>query len=267
LLVFIASVALVAAQGKWFDYVFIMQFENHSEDEVLADPNFTKFGKLGRQMLNYFAITHPSQPNYIAQVAGDTLGVADDGVHDLNFRNLADLMDAKSVSWKLYMEDYPGNCRTDAVIGKYVRKHNPLISFVNVHSNSTRCARIVNATELDSDLAKGKLSQFNYYTPNMDNDGHDTSVAFAGKYLNEFLTPRLSKFPPKTLVVITWDEDDHTQANQILTILLDPQGKLIAPGGSDRTKYTHYSLLRTVEENFALGNMGRNDATAIPIAI
>jgi hypothetical protein len=34
------------------------------------------------------------------------------------------------------------------------------------------------------------------------------------------------------------------------------------PGSTDNNPYTHYSLLRTVEENFGLGNLGRGDANA-----
>ncbi len=35
-------------------------------------------------------------------------------------------------------------------------------------------------------------------------------MAYAGKWLDTFMTARLSKFPPKTLIVLSWDEDDHT---------------------------------------------------------
>ena len=71
------SAAVQLKPGKWFDRIVIIQvnsnlsffsphpqFENHSEKEVLADPNFSKYAAAGRAMLNYFAITHPSQPNY-----------------------------------------------------------------------------------------------------------------------------------------------------------------------------------------------------------
>lgn len=43
-------------------------FENHSESEVIADANFAKYANLGRALENYFAITHPSQPNYFSLV-------------------------------------------------------------------------------------------------------------------------------------------------------------------------------------------------------
>ena len=56
------------------------------------------------------------------------------------------------------------------------------------------------------------------------------SVAYAGTWLNKFLTARLDKFPASTLIVITWDEDDYTEDNQILVSLLDPNGDIFAAG-------------------------------------
>jgi len=112
-------------------------------------------------------------------------------------------------------------------------------------------------------LANGSLPQYSYFTPNIDNDAHNTNIAFGGKWLDGFLTPRLSKFPARTLFVVTWDEDDATEGNRIDTFIW---GSMVSIGSSN-TKYTHYSLLRTVEDNWALGNLARNDATAIPFTI
>ena len=39
----LCSFASAAKTGKWFDHIVIIQFENHSKDEVLADPNFQKY--------------------------------------------------------------------------------------------------------------------------------------------------------------------------------------------------------------------------------
>jgi hypothetical protein len=248
--------------GKWFDRIFIVQFENHAEDEVIKDPNFAKYMKMGRGCLNYFAITHPSQPNYWSQVAGSFFGKNVDSNVDLNETNLVDLMEPKGVTWKLYQEDYPGNCDPRESVGKYYRKHNPLISFDDVRMNPKRCANIVDDKAFDADLAAGTLPQYMYFTPNIDNDAHNTNIAYGGKWLDGFFSPRLAKFPPKTLVVVTWDEDDFTEGNKILTFFLDPQGSIFKPGTTDSTKYTHYSLLATVEENWQLGNLGRGDKGA-----
>lgn len=67
----------------------------------------------------------------------------------------------------------------------------------------------------------------------------------------------MSKFPPRTLIVVTYDEDDYNYHNRVYTVLV---GSTIPAGSSDTTHYTHYSLLKTVEENWNLGSLGRNDA-------
>jgi len=245
-----------------FDRIIIFMFENHGFLEVSRDPMFTKFAKLGRLFMNYYAITHPSQPNYWCQIAGDYFGIRSDGNRDLSQSNLVDLLEKQGVTWKAYQEDYPGNCSSTGRSGKYYRKHNPFISFNNIRNNRTRCAKIVNAKQLDVDLSQGTLPQYMYYTPNIDNDCHDTDIAFGGKWLNGFLTSRLSKFPKGTLIFVTWDEDEGSEDNRIFTFML---GSMITPGSQDANEYNHYSLLRTVEANWGLGNLGRNDADATPI--
>jgi len=248
--------------GKWFDHIIIFQFENHSEDEVLKDPNFTKYANMGRAMLNYFATTHPSQPNYWSQVAGSFFNISSDSPYDLPDSNIFDIFEAHGISYKGYMEAYPGGCRADESIGTYYRKHNPLISFNSVRNNATRCAKIVPSTQFDVDLDSTNLPNWSYFTPDINNDAHNTNVKYAGAWLNGFLEPRLSKFSPGTLIVISWDEDDYTEENQILVSLLDPQGTIFAPGSKDKRLYNHYSLLATVEQNWGLPNLGRGDANA-----
>lgn len=197
-------------------------------------------------------------------------------MHDLPYSNLADLLTAKNISWfvaielnllyitfntlyrKAYQEDYPGNCYTGRQINQYVRKHNPFISFDSVRKTRL-CENIVNAKQLDIDLEKGTLPQYSYYTPNNDNNGHDTGLNFAGNYLREFFVPRLSKFPPGTLIIVTWDEDNYLSQNHIHTIAL---GSMVKPGTEDNTAYNHHSLLKTVEDNWNLGNLGRGDVKA-----
>lgn len=160
---------------------------------------------------------------------------------------------------KAYQEDYPGNCFTGDISGKYVRKHNPFISFDDVRKNSQICEKIVNAKELELDLLRGTLPQFSYYTPNNNNNGHDTGLKFAGTYLNEFFLPKLAKFPKNTLIIITWDEDDYLAMNHIHTVAI---GNMVERNSIDDTAYNHHSLLKTVEDNWELGNLGRGDVNA-----
>jgi hypothetical protein len=66
------------------DKVMTIVFENEDGKKVMDDPFFgTELPKYGVVLTNVFGVIHPSQPNYIAMIAGDTLGVKSDNTHDL----------------------------------------------------------------------------------------------------------------------------------------------------------------------------------------
>jgi len=81
--------------------------------------------KAGITLSNYMGITHPSQPNYIASVSGDTQGVVDDSFNaiDPSVKTVVDLLEAKGISWGEYQEDMPSTGYTGMQSGEYVRKH------------------------------------------------------------------------------------------------------------------------------------------------
>ena len=57
-------------KGKAFDRFVSIWFENTDYDMAAADPNFAFFAKKGITLENFFAVTHPSEPNYMAVVGG-----------------------------------------------------------------------------------------------------------------------------------------------------------------------------------------------------
>ena len=70
-------------------------------------------------------------------------------------------------------------------------------------------------------------------------------------------------FMKDMLLVITFDEDDKsTTSNHIYTALY---GDSVQPGSVSADTYTHYSLLRTIEDTFGLGTLGQNDNSASPV--
>ncbi len=247
-----------------FQRIFIIVFENQSHATVVAEPYYAALAGRGRLLTNYAALAHPSQPNYVGLVVGLPV-VSSDATVNLPQTNLVDLFSARGVSWKTYQENYPGGCSavSRASGGLYVRRHNPFISLNNVRTNPARCANIVNASQLEADIAGGALPQYSFYVPNLNNDGHDTSLAYAAAWLRGFLEPKLldPNFAGGTLVVLTFDEaaGPGNSGNKVYTLLLGP---MIPPGTTDDTAYTHYSLLRLVEDAFALGTLNRNDASA-----
>ena len=262
------SAAQVAATtpAPAFQRIFIIALENDAIGTTLADPYFANLASRGTLLTNYSAITHPSQPNYVALIAGSTI-VTDDIPINLPQTNLVDLLSAKNISWKTYHEDYPGKCSvvSSAGGGLYVRRHNAFISMNTIRNSKTRCARIVNASQLDLDIAANALPQYSFFVPNLNNDGHDTSVAYSAVWMQAFLEPKLldPNFINGTLVVITYDEAYGGSGNKVYTLLLGP----MIPRGVDNASYTHYSLLRLVENNFALGTLKRSDASARVIAM
>lgn len=244
-----------------------MMFENKGYWLTMIHPFWKKLASEGLLLNNFHAVAHPSQPNYVAQIAGSFFNVIDDNVYDIEAHNLVDTLEARGVSWKTYQEDYTplpdGGCDPAKEQNKlYYRKHNPFMVMNNIRNNITRCRRIVPATQLDKDLASpDPLPQFMYYTPNINNDAHDRDLDFAGKFLDGFLKKYLPnpKFSGNTLFMITFDEDEYLENNHIYTVLLGPYVK---PNSTNNDHFTHYSLLKTLQENWKLDSLGRNDTAA-----
>ena len=137
----------------------------------------------------------------------------------------------------------------------------PFLNYRNVQNDPGRCARIVNASQLDSDIAAGKLPRYALYIPNTINDGHDTTVADADAWMKRRITPLLndSRFTKGTLVIVTFDEGRVSADNSIYAAFW---GADITPGAVSSVRYDHYDLLRTIEEILKIGTLHANDEKA-----
>ncbi|MBV2170023.1 MAG: alkaline phosphatase family protein, partial [Bdellovibrio sp.] len=131
-----------SSTGQRFKKVLIIVLENTDYDEALKQPFLKKAASQGALLEKMNGLTHPSQGNYLAMIGGDSFQVKNDDPVNLRQQNLIDLLEKRGLSWKGYMENYPGNCFTGATKGRYVRKHNPFISFDNISSDPNRCANI-----------------------------------------------------------------------------------------------------------------------------
>ncbi|CZT04846.1 related to phosphate-repressible acid phosphatase precursor [Rhynchosporium graminicola] len=258
--------------GKTFDRFVTIWFENTDYSMAAGDPNFQYLAKLGITLTSYVAITHPSQPNYVAAVGGSTHGIK-----------------AKGVSWGVYGEDSPysgfqGNYVNQENGKNDVRKHNPVISYDSVTTNTDRLAQTKNFTMFDQDLAKNNLPQWMFITPNMTNDGHDSSVTVAGNFVRSFVEPLLSNphFMKRTLVLISktnpfssprledladkfaaFDEtESYSSDNKVFSLLLGDVVPASAHGTTSSSSYNHYSQMATVEQNWDLENLGLGDKDA-----
>ncbi len=258
-----ASDTISASDIPVIDHVIIVEFENTDYSKAMAQPTFQKIAQAGANLTHFMAETHPSQPNYIAMIAGDMYGVKGDGNVNLDGRHIGDLLEEAGKTWKVYADDYPGNCFLGAKSGKYARKHVPFLSFKNVQSNPERCANVVEGGEFAQDIDSNNLPNYALYIPNMDDDAHDTDVAYADNWIKTDFLPKLSNLPPKTLVVFTFDESSFlSPVNHIYTSFY---GDVVIPGSVYTQTTNHYGFLRTVEALLGVGDLGKKDATTDPI--
>lgn len=260
-------------KGKTFDRFVSIWLENQDYDIAAADPSLNWIASQGITLTNYKAITHPSQPNYVAAVGGNTHWVWEDWTFriDSSVKTIADLLEVAGVSWSVYQEDMPySGFEGDWVnqqngANMYVRKHNPFMSYDSVTSNTERLAKCKNFTLFYSDLKANTLPQWMFITPNMTNDGHDTSVTTAGAFAKNFLTPLLSNqnFMKNTLIQLTFDEsENYFNDNKVFTVLLGDAIPEALKGTTNDTAFNHYSILATAERNWALENLGEGDVGA-----
>ena len=258
------STSRAATQSPRFKRVIYIVLENQDYRDVYKNAIFKKWADQGANFTRFFAQTHPSQPNYIAMVAGDTLGVKTNGNVNVDAKHFGDLLEEKGLDWRTYAEDFPGNCFLGSTSGAYSRRHVPFLSFVNIQKSPQRCAKILNYDRFVSDWKNNRLAAFNMIIPNNRSNGHDTNIQTAALWIQKNFEElwQNETLMKDTLVVITYDEGSYTLKNQIYTVFLGPS---VIPGSTNNDLHTHYSLLRLMEEEWKLGDLGRGDSNASSI--
>jgi phospholipase C len=283
-----------APKTQHLGHVFVIMMENTGIEALLGNPNapwinqaVQKYGVAG----NYYGVTHPSQPNYIASTAGTTQGVPDDNDVTVDLPNIVDQLESHHKSWKGYMQSY-ALCATkfDHACGNqlYERKHNPFISFADVQSAPSRLAKLVDFSQFATDLASNHVPDYSWISPDQCNDMHGRGGGgsadpcdFSNEQLliaagDTFLANTVGEITsskawgPNSVIFITWDESDFTGSGPFG--FGDTSGCCDSPPGvggghvvtlvishsdhSARTSsvdYNHYSILATIEGGWNLG--------------
>jgi acid phosphatase len=244
-----------------FDHIYVIVMENKEYGTIVGNSRAPYINSLIRHnglAANYTAVTHPSQPNYLALWGGSTFGIHDNAIHNLTGRNLSDQLAAHGRTWHVYAQNLPRVCSTVATAyggvdlvggaGWYARKHEPAISFTNISRYRSRCSRITRLSTFSPTAAN-----FELIVPNMTNDMHDGSIARGDAFLKAFV-PRITGDPAfgNSLLVITWDEGTSRigGGGHVATLLISPR---TPAGRRSAVAHNHYSLLRTIENAWGLG--------------
>lgn len=236
-------------------HVFLIVMENHSAAEALSGPFAASLAARYGVAADYHAVAHPSVPNYLALTSGQTWGSVDDSYRVLPKSDLGDQLSAAGVSWKAYMEGLgPQGCLDSPV--PYDAGHNPFAFY-----GGACPANVVPLAAQPADLG-GATPRFSWITPDRCHDGHDCPVATSDAWLRQEVRAITSSkaWSSNGVLFITWDEDDDSSDNHVLTLV-------VAPGAGHRVSqraYTHYSLLATIEDLMGVGRLG-NAARATPM--
>jgi hypothetical protein len=265
-----------------FSHVLVILFENREYGDVIGKSQYKNLNGYARShalLTRYYSVAHPSLPNYLALLGGDTFGVRTDCVDCfVNARSLPDLLESSGRTWKSYQEGLPEAGFTGPFSGMYAMKHNPFVYFDAIRNDPDRLRRgVVPLTVLEADLAAGTLPDFAFITPDMCHSGHDCDFAMSDDWLGRVAGKILASpaFDASSLLVLTFDEGTTNKGccgskrlangGKIATVLVSP---LVKPGFKDPTPYSHYSLLKTIAWSWGLEELGKAaDPAVSPIAL
>ena len=285
-----------------FQHVFVIMMENTGFNALIGNPNAPFINDLAENeglATNYFGVTHPSQPNYIAATSGSTNGVTGDGDTTINVPNIVDQVEGSGRTWKAYMQSLSlcnGNLLAHACGDQlYERKHNPFVSYQDVQNNAARMANIVDFGQFSSDLASGNVANYVWISPDQCHDMHGRSTAGDCNFGNvqglirtgdSFLAGAVGAITSSaawqnsnSLLIVTWDESDFTGSGfqgfgddrgccdsvagtgggKVVTLVLASSNDNTRTSG---TAFNHYSMLSTIQHAWHLGCLGFTCDTA-----
>jgi len=232
-------------------HTVLVMFENHPYDEVIGSsqaPFINTLAREGALFTSSYAVTHPSEPNYLALLSGSTQGVANDQCPTtLHAPNLAADLLAAGLTFAGYSEGLPAAGSQTCGAGGYARKHVPWTDFSNIPRSVNQPFSAFPTADYST------LPDVSFVIPDLCHDMHDCSVGTGDSWLRQHLGGYARwAMTHDSLLIVTWDEDDGFHSNHIATIFV---GQQVRPGRYGKP-IDHYNVLRTIEQAYGLPYRG-----------
>jgi hypothetical protein len=239
-------------------HVVIVIEENHGYSQIIGSPQAPYINTLaseGALLTSSYAITHPSQPNYLDLFSGWNQGVIDDSCpHTFSAATLESELIAKGKTFAGYSEGLPAVGSEVCASGLYVRKHAPWTDFTKDPGYADKPFSTFPTTF-------SNLPTVSWVIPNLSDDMHNGTIQQGDSWLQQHLLAYATwARKNNSLLIVTFDEDQGTTTNHIATIFF---GSMVKPGRYSE-RVTHFRVLRTVEDMYGLGHLG-NSAGVLPI--
>jgi len=259
----------------------IVIFENQDYATVIGSPAMPYFNRLASRFAlatNFFANTHPSQPNYFMLTTGQLISDSDSFVGVVDVDNVVRQLVKAGKTWKSYAESLPSVGYIGGDVLPYVKRHNPFAYFSDVINNPLQIQNLVPFSQFQLDMAAGQLPNYSFIIPNQVHNAHDcpdgsaaencpnaVKLAAADDWLRVHIDPLLAnpQFQQSGLLIVTWDEasfsDTAHGGGRIAVILAGPK---VRSGFQSITFYQHESVLRLSLEALGLTSIPGAGATA-----
>jgi hypothetical protein len=248
-------------------HTLILILENHSYGEIAGNPQAPYINSLWNdihtaRLTQSYALTHPSQPNYIMLYSGSSQGITNNNLPiglPFTTANLGASLIEAGFSFGGYSEDLPIAGYTGEASGAYVRRHNPWVNWQGTGINNISPEANRPFSDFPTDF--NQLPAVSIVVPNLNHDIHDGTIADCDMWIQNNLGSFIEWCKTNNgLFILTFDEDDFSASNQVLTFFTGVNIKT----GSYNQKITHYNVLRTIEELYALPFAGTS-ADSLPI--
>jgi hypothetical protein len=273
------------------DHVFLIYMENHGVGDILGSPNAPYINALINTYgyaNNYYALGHPSDPNYFRILGGSDFGIDyNPPPNSINAPNLMQEMDATGVTWAGYAQSmpYPGAIVSS---GDYSVDQLPFANFSYVYNNSPAYLQthLLPLTQLGHDLQNPTSApRFAWLAANEANNmegpvdtpsgvlnflgsqltTHQYNIAAGDQFVQQQVStiqgsPTWTDPTQRDAIIITWDEDYNNlslgignQGNHVPMIVIPNEGAVtlggMQPGHFVATgRYDEYGLMATLED-------------------
>ena len=178
---------------------------------------------------------------------------------------MGNLADGAGVSWKAYT----------SIFGQSGYTYNPFRSFSAIFDTSEWTTNVVSESDFVTDALAGNLPALTWVTPPGDLTDHPPLSACAGENWSVQQINAIMQGPPEqwanTVIFLTWDDfggfydhvpppyrDQYGLGIRVPMIIISPY----AIQGVYHTEVEFASVLRFMEETFALPNLGGADTVA-----
>jgi acid phosphatase len=229
--------------------LLVVVVENHSLAQMRDGMPYTyRLAQRFGYATNFYALAHPSLPNYLAMAGGDTFGVTDDSPpddHPVAGASVFGQALQHGHTAAVYAEGMPEPCATADGGEAYAVRHNPWAYFVDERAQCLEHDRSM--ARFDADVEAGRLPEAGMLVPDTCHDAHDCSLRVADAWFAERMRTIVAGpdwRAGRLAVVLTADEDDSEGGNRILTVVVHPSQRHHVV---DR-RLDHFSITRLYAE-------------------